>query len=98
MLHQSSLELKVMLLYFLDHYGPLIVGVSQGDSPTGKFGPLTYSSGHVIVAVGYEINTDGSVDILVNDPAVSWMRYVIKGSLEEFMLVWDHGGLYVHSL
>jgi hypothetical protein len=92
-LHELEFHSADMLLYVLDHYGPLIVGVSKGDSPDGTFGPLTYSSGHVIVVVGYEINNDGSVDIIVNDPAVSWMRYTIRGSLDEFMLVWDKGAM-----
>lgn len=92
-LHELEFQSAEMLLYVLDHYGPLIVGVSKGDSPNGAFGPLTYASGHVIVVVGYEIKSDGSVDIIVNDPAVSWMRHTIRGSLEEFMLVWDKGAM-----
>jgi hypothetical protein len=92
-LHELEFHSKEMLLHVIDHYGPLIVGVSKGESLDGKFGPLTYSSGHVVVVVGYEINTDGSIDIIVNDPAVSWMRHTIKGSIEEFMLVWDRGGM-----
>lgn len=96
-LHELEFHSQDMLLYVIDHYGPLIVGVSKGISPDGKFGPLTYSSGHVIVVVGYEIFEDGRIDIIVNDPAVSWMRYPIRGSIEEFMLVWDRGGMLMQQ-
>lgn len=97
LLHELEFHSAEMLLHVIDHYGPLIVGVSKSTSPDGKFGPLTYSSGHVIVVVGYEIHEDGSVDIIINDPAVSWMRYPIRGSLEEFMLVWDRGGMLMQN-
>jgi hypothetical protein len=96
-LYELEFHSEDMLLHVLDHYGPLIVGVSKGISPDGKFGPLTYSSGHVIVVVGYELHDNGEVDIIVNDPAVSWMRHVIKGSLAEFMLVWDRGGILMQE-
>lgn len=96
-LHELEFHSAEMLLHVINHYGPLIVGVSKGSSPDGKFGPLTYSSGHVVVVVGYEIHDDGKIDIIVNDPAVSWMRYPIKGSLEEFMLVWDRGGMLIQD-
>ncbi len=96
-LHELEFHSAEMLLHVIDHYGPVIVGVSKGNSPDGKFGPLTYSSGHVVVVVGYEIKDDGKIDIIVNDPAVSWMRFTIKGSLEEFMLVWDHGGMLMQN-
>jgi hypothetical protein len=96
-LHELEFHSQEMLLFVIDHYGPLIVGVSKGTSPDGKFGPLTYSSGHVIVVVGYEIFEDGRIDIIVNDPAVSWMRYPIRGSLQEFMLVWDRGGMLMQN-
>ncbi len=89
---------KKMLLYFLNHYGPILVGVSKGNSPDGKFGPLTYSTGHVVIVVGYEILNNGSINILLNDPAASQIRHVIGGSIEEFMLVWDHGAYYLHEL
>lgn len=82
-----------MLLSMVYHHGPVVVGVSKGDSPTGKFGPLTFSSGHVIVVVGYTIKVDGTIDIIVNDPAVSWIREPFTGSSQDFMLVWDKGGV-----
>jgi len=94
-LYELEFKSEDMLLHVIDHYGPLIVGVSKGISPDGKFGPLTYSSGHVIVVVGYDIHDNGDVEIIVNDPAVSWMRYTIKGSLAEFMLVWDRSGMLI---
>lgn len=84
-----------MLLYALQHYGPVIVGVSQGSSPDGKFGPLTFTSGHVIVVVGYEIQPNGDIILAVNDPAVSWIREVFYGPSDEFMKVWDKGGIIV---
>lgn len=96
-LYELEFHSEDMLLHVIAHHGPLIVGVSKGISPDGKFGPLTYSSGHVIVVVGYEIHPNGDVDIIVNDPAVSWMRHTIKGSLAEFMLVWDRGGMLMQS-
>jgi hypothetical protein len=92
-LHELEFHSSEMLLHVIDHFGPLVVGVSKGNSTDGKFGPLTYSSGHVIVVVGYEILANGTIEIIVNDPAVSWMRYAIRGTLDEFMLVWDHGGM-----
>jgi hypothetical protein len=91
-LHELEFSSSDMLLHVIDHYGPLLVGVSKGDSPTGAFGPISFSSGHVVVVVGYHIHEDGSVDIIINDPAVQSMTHPITGSLEEFMLVWDKGG------
>lgn len=93
--HVSVIEFDSieMLLYMIDRYGPVIVGVSKGDSPTGKFGPLTFNTGHVVVVVGYEINHDNTINIIVNDPAVSWIREPFVGSAVDFMLVWDKGGV-----
>jgi hypothetical protein len=93
--HVSVIEFESieMLLYMIYHYGPIIVGVSKGSSPTGKFGPLTFNTGHVIVVVGYEINPDNTINIIVNDPAVSWIREPFVGSAVDFMLVWDKGGV-----
>lgn len=92
-LHELEFHSAGMLLYVLNHYGPLIIGVSKGQSPTGAFGPISFSSGHVVVVVGYNIKENGSIEIIINDPAVSWMRHTISGSLEELMLVWDKGGM-----
>jgi hypothetical protein len=92
-LHELEFHSKEMLLHVLDNYGPLIIGVSKGTSPTGDFGPIKFSSGHVVVVVGYEIHENGQIDIIINDPAVSWMRFPIKGSIEELMMVWDKGGM-----
>lgn len=91
-LHELEFSSSDMLLHVIDHYGPLLVGVSKGNSPTGAFGPISFSSGHVVVVVGYQIHEDGSIDIIINDPAVQSMTHPITGSLEEFMLVWDKGG------
>ncbi len=87
-----------MFLYTVAHFGPVIVGVSKGESPDGKFGPLTFSSGHVIVVVGFDISENGEILIVVNDPAVSWIREVFVGSSDEFMLVWDKGGILLQPL
>ncbi|OHE25595.1 MAG: hypothetical protein A2Z84_07060 [Tenericutes bacterium GWA2_35_7] len=92
-LHELEFHSYEMLLHVLDHYGHVIIGVSKGSSPTGAFGPISFSSGHVVVVVGYEIHEDGKIDIIINDPAVSWMRFPIKGSVEELMMVWDKGGM-----
>jgi hypothetical protein len=51
----------------------------------------------VVVVVGYEIHEDGKIDIIINDPAVSWMRFPIKGSVEELMMVWDKGGMLMQT-
>lgn len=96
-LHELEFHSHEMLLYVLDHYGPVIIGVSKGSSPTGAFGPISFSSGHVVVVVGYEIHEDGKIDIIINDPAVSWMRFPIKGSVEELMMVWDKGGMLMQT-
>lgn len=97
-MHELEFSSYEMLLTVIDHYGPLLVGVSKGQSPDGKFGPISFSSGHVVVVVGYEINEDGSIDIIINDPAVQSMTHPIKGSLEEFMLVWDKGGALMQPM
>ncbi len=94
-IHVSVVEFQSieMLLTLLYHHGPIIIGVSKGDSPTGKFGPLTFSSGHVIVVIGYTMRDDGGIDIILNDPAVSWIREPFVGDAHELMLVWDKGGV-----
>jgi len=96
-LHVSVLEFSSieMLLSMVSQHGPIIIGVSKGDSPTGKFGPLTFSSGHVIVVVGYTIHASGTIDIIVNDPAVSWIREPFIGHATDLMLVWDKGGVII---
>lgn len=97
-MHELEFSSYEMLLTVIDHYGPLLVGVSKGQSPDGKVGPISFSSGHVVVVVGYEIHEDGSIDIIINDPAVQSMTHPIKGSLEEFMLVWDKGGALMQPM
>ena len=92
-LHELEFHSAEMLLFVLNNYGPVIIGVSKGTSPTGAFGPISFTSGHVVVVVGYEIEENGNINIIINDPAVSWMRYPIKGSIEELMMVWDKGGM-----
>jgi hypothetical protein len=98
-IHVSVIEFDSieMLLTLLHQEGPIIIGVSKGDSPTGKFGPLTFSSGHVIVVVGYTIHDDGRIDIIVNDPAVSWIREPFIGDAVDLMLVWDKGGVIMNN-